>query len=223
MGGQIKVAIRLHDGEMICDTRWTNALPSLLNSWDMVLGDDPNYLRDYAHESDLNRSNEDQFIAPSGYGLVVIDAMTKTIWSANGYMSPGQIATAHIILMRPREGLDGFVPPKPAQPELAYFQRFMDEGRITAYDDQTDTRVKLPVVPGRDIVEECYALRKRDNEEDTFFMLHLDLSPWRVMDYRETREGYEEMCRALQESDFPMRDIDLVAFHAAIEEKFRHD
>ncbi len=215
MGGTIKVAIRLHDGSVTSDTRWTNNMPTWINSIEMV-NDDAEYLRAYAHQPSDHRG-DDHTIAPYGYGLVLIDAITHTIYSCNGYSQPGQIIPAKISNHED-------------DPEsVANWKALMDAGRLSAVDGHHPDvpPIILPMVPGRGPVEEAYALRELEGDwkspDRRFYDINIDLSPWRVIDYRESREGCELMRLHIKDSGFPFTEADDRAWDEYMKEKFDED
>lgn len=215
MGGTIKVAIRLHDESVVSDTRWTNNMPTWINSIEMV-NDDADYLRQYAEQESSHRG-DDHTIAPYGYGLVLIDAITHTIYSCNGYSLPGQITPAKIVIHA-------------EDPEaVANWKALMDAGRLSAVDvyHPTVPPILLPMVPGRGPVDEAYAVRQleRDHEdgERRLYMINIDLSPWRVLDYHESREGCELMRQHIKDSGFPFTEADDRAWDEYMKEKFDED
>jgi len=109
MGGLVKVIVRKEDGEIISMNRWTSGLPCILhepkiyfgdkNSLDMYLKPYSDALADYEKHKDdekfeINMTSSCIFeghdnLAPVDYGIVVLDFMTKTLISCNGYSNNG--------------------------------------------------------------------------------------------------------------------------------------
>jgi len=100
MGGVIALTVRLPDGKEYRMERWTNILPSIIHApkfWngDPAIWKDP--LEHWVRESAKKAKGETiisswqmykhPFLAPSEYGILVIDYTTMTIVSAQGYES----------------------------------------------------------------------------------------------------------------------------------------
>ena len=207
MGGTIKVAIRLHDGSVTTDTRWTNNMPTWSNDIAMTR-DDPDYLREYAEQESTHRG--ETTVSPYSYGLVVIDALTHTIYEANTYSQPGVTTPAHIVN---RKG----------DPESeANWQALMDAGSLSAVNLYTPDAepIPLPMEPGRGVVDECFAVRQLERDSTAFYMINIDLAPWKIIHFNPDQPGFEDMRRTLKADGFPMNDADDAAWDAEIKELF---
>lgn len=92
MGGQINVAFRFSDGEACCFDRWTNNV-GVLSKIEILDGDEQpvrDYIamcrnNDYVVDHDYN--GKPVRVSTSGYGLILIDFVSKTIIDSNGYTS----------------------------------------------------------------------------------------------------------------------------------------
>lgn len=85
MGGSIALTLRTRDGQVFKQHRWTNPLPFFTKNPHFFEEDNDDYIEEY-----LNRENDDEpwrFLAPMGYGLVVIDFQKKRLLSMQGYCS----------------------------------------------------------------------------------------------------------------------------------------
>lgn len=109
MGGLVKVIVRKENGEIISMNRWTSGLPCILHDPKIYLGNKSAldmYLKPYFDAvTDYERHTEDKKfeinmtstcifdghdnLAPVEYGIVVLDFMTKTLISCNGYSNRG--------------------------------------------------------------------------------------------------------------------------------------
>lgn len=92
MGGQINMAFRFSDGEACCFDRWTNNM-GVLSNIDILDGDEQpvrDYIamcrnNDYIVDPDYN--GKPVRVSTSGYGLALIDFVSKTIIDCNCYTS----------------------------------------------------------------------------------------------------------------------------------------
>jgi hypothetical protein len=109
MGGLVKVIVRKEDGQIISMNRWTSGLPCILHDPKIYFGDESAlnmYLKAYSdaladyekHKDDkkfeINMTSSCIFeghdnLAPVDYGIVVLDFITKTLISCNGYSNNG--------------------------------------------------------------------------------------------------------------------------------------
>jgi hypothetical protein len=126
MGGTVALTLRAADGAEYRMARSTNILPwavtnrALLDGapvhWEAVLAQWRAMMADYArgrasgrfdHAMTKAYASESGILAPIHYGLVVVDALTRTILSCQGYSTPGQVPVptvqlALLGLRRPR-------------------------------------------------------------------------------------------------------------------------
>ena len=108
MGGSLAVTLILENGNMHKMERWTNTLPDFVNNLKFIQKDSKhvqNYLEawflmksdwelngpDGPFEQKMTKVYFPYFeMAPSGYGLVVIDMMKNKIYSQQSYDYPGK-------------------------------------------------------------------------------------------------------------------------------------
>jgi hypothetical protein len=86
MGGQIAVAFRFADASVECYEVWTNPMPVWLKSREVIVDKDESYVRAYINEC-VAAGDPVIPLAPSGYGLVVIDFLKGQFMSMQGYTS----------------------------------------------------------------------------------------------------------------------------------------
>lgn len=107
MGGAVNVVVREKNGRVHKMCRWTNNICSYLYSSEIATNPDK-LLKEYIkarHKSDYD--SLDTTFSPDGYGLIVIDNMTKTIMSHQDYTSFDETTGAKYNLdFRLRETLD---------------------------------------------------------------------------------------------------------------------
>ena len=89
MGGSINMAFRFADGEAICFEGWTNSVVSLSN---LSILDSDHIVRNYAKQyQEIYADDKNALygkakpLSTSGYGLILIDYISKTIIDANDY------------------------------------------------------------------------------------------------------------------------------------------
>lgn len=90
MGGAVKVVVRESDGTVHNMCRWTNNLTWWLHRPEFITNPDK-LLKEYIEaKKDSAYYSENDTLSPEGYGLVVIDAVTKTILSHQDYTDLNQ-------------------------------------------------------------------------------------------------------------------------------------
>lgn len=87
MGGSVNVAIRLSNGDTTCNEHWTNPISYWLKRPALYASDQGarEYLAEYAALHATDGYGHPKPLSNAEYGLVVIDYVTKTILSNNGY------------------------------------------------------------------------------------------------------------------------------------------
>lgn len=197
MGGAVKVAIRLEDGSVHSEVRWTNALNPWLHSPRLI--DEPDaLLREYlAQPSQWNTG--DTTLTPDDYGLVVIDAVTKSIYSYQDYSIFGNTSATRIIIC---DDVD-----------LACFQEFRNRGLLSAFDDDDNPTGHFKGETTLTVREEAV----QANREKTFVSIVIDLSPWTLKQH-EQYVPFETL-EYLESEGFPVTEADKVAWAAWIEEE----
>lgn len=197
MGGMIKIATRLHDGSIHTDTRWTNAFPWWLNHLEMA-NDNPEHLKAFADNESSYRTGDSR-VSPTGYGLIVVDAITHTIYTSNDYDTPGKTDTVMIMNRKNDE---------------PHWQEMRDRGLLHLYDGATNERMVGyfdPETP-RDVFEEAkevWGLREdpsNDFARRKWTRIHIELGPWKVKQFGEKPK--QDMLDALIADGWPITDED---------------
>ena len=81
MGGTVAVTVRKEDGTVIPMHRWTNSLPYWIKTRKFI--ENPSKtMEEYIYQ---DQEDSEAFVAPEGYGLVVIDLKEKKILSYQDY------------------------------------------------------------------------------------------------------------------------------------------
>jgi hypothetical protein len=118
MGGNLAITLILEDGKTYKMDRWTNTFPNFVNNMKFIRKDPihiQNYLKSWLEmKEDWGKNGPDgpfEFnmtnvyfphfeMAPSEYGLVVLDMQKNKIYSQQGYATPGH---SHRVLERLEE------------------------------------------------------------------------------------------------------------------------
>jgi hypothetical protein len=91
MGGAVAFATRFSNGEVGCMDVWTNPLPYLIKTKQVMLDRDEDAVRTHykecreVMERDGTPMHEDAPLAPLGYGLVVLDFKANVLLSMQNY------------------------------------------------------------------------------------------------------------------------------------------
>ena len=223
MGGQINIAARFNDGDAICVDGWTNFIPRMVMNETTLSGDDS-----VVRETLLETLRHDSYAGPqpfraSGYGIVVIDFIDRTIHSMQGYTNFGERKIlANFVDLR-RSGWVGN-----EQEKLEAMMTFHETGAIESYEVHPTEEGRSLIEAGRRRVVESageiiepYALGldklvelvKHDtvqflqNKERDMPIVEIDVAPFRVFNHPE--EGsLTDMKKHLRDAGFPLTKAD---------------
>lgn len=111
MGGTISVVYREKEDKTYNMLRWTNVLPSFCQSFDLYSNNLTEFSRHFLHSWEIMKQDYEKnhdskkfehnmtdayfpwdHAAPSGYGILVIDALNKTIMHSQGYSNFGTVS-----------------------------------------------------------------------------------------------------------------------------------
>jgi hypothetical protein len=226
MGGVIGFTLREENGTEYRMSRWTNWTPwaidninlahkspehieAILNQWktQMALPEDQ---RHWAYC--------DPFLAPSEYGLVVVDLMKNKILDCNHYHRFGTIFRGTLDLDLHEKTLKGFEKAISMQDTNLYsFWQFYKEKRIKdfeLYNPETG-----PYSYGKDInsftVKDFvdlfsiqWNIRQVDEPPNPLLYGHfiLDMSPFEVVRFDESAEGWTKFRQAILDLGFVLTD-----------------
>lgn len=212
MGGTVAVTIRFEDGTVEPMGRWTNSLPGFFQDVKFVKKDQSHldeYLRDWFEMKDdwdkNHKSGRFEFpmtpcygnwrhIAPTGYGLVVIDYKTETILSMQGYSSLNTFHSSRI-LMNNNESRE----------EIAEAIKHFVENGHAYYILRTDFE-GLHRKKYIGTIEEFIIWNEKNWHE--IFQIEFDLTPWKIIHIDETQEGAKAFFEKLIELDFDIPEAD---------------
>ncbi|RYF12168.1 MAG: hypothetical protein EOO77_17910 [Oxalobacteraceae bacterium] len=180
MGGLIKVAVRFPDGEVITNLRHTNPLPYWIRHPKLIASDEA-HLRTYANR---NNSEEgiDSRLAPISYGLVVVDMMTKTVFTMNEYSNFGDIVLLSREGMEERFGLD-------EEPQGESFRTLLADGRLSIVVRPKTTNAPEQSIPLRCDPDRFDVTTKGFRDDDNsklgnfYAKIGIDYAPWRIRDF----------------------------------------
>lgn len=153
MGGNLAITLILENGKTYKMDRWTNSFPNFVNHMKFI-EKDPNHIAEYLHswlemKEDWEKNGPNgpfEFnmtdvyfphfeMAPTEYGLVVIDMKKNKIYSQQGYSSPGKSYRN----LRKKQMIDhaAFYDDYDKE-ELERLQKLEDDGRIDVTHDFGD-------------------------------------------------------------------------------------
>lgn len=216
MGGSINMAFRFSDGSACCFDRWTNNISvlsevSLLDGDEQIVHDYIAMCRNNDFVYDPHATGRPVRLSTSGYGLVLIDFMTKIIIDANGYRKIfGDLQAFEI-----RDENDPKLSSMDADQKqwACRWTRLLREaitsGRDVLETERTvirkkdgSTEITDPVVRRYNQLSDMDGIIKKANddrysfeEKDTFFTYSVDTSPWT---YHKLSDSAEDRRLALQ-------------------------
>ena len=85
MGGCIPIAARFNNGDVICVDGWTNFMPDMIKNQATLSGDDSVVRKTLTEIITMDGYEGLQPFRAYGYGMVVIDFISKQIHSMQGY------------------------------------------------------------------------------------------------------------------------------------------
>jgi len=196
--------------------RWTNILPDTLNNLRLIEKDSA-YIQDsvktwYEMKADYEAHNEDgqfehamspiygdhPFLAPVGYGLVVVDMVNNQILDYQGYTSIGRISSVSIRSDITENECGGhtllYIGPEERRPKqkgvhnafnsddeysaAMRFRKLYEAGRIPSAIDQTSRECLSLDGKSLDQIAEMIMSKK-------YYTFPIAMSPFQITEYRE--------------------------------------
>ena len=217
MGGTINIAARFNDGEAICIDGWTNFIPNMVMNDTTLSGDDS-----VVRETLLEVANHQNYDGPqpfraSGYGIVVIDFIDKTIHSMQGYTNfSGDRMLAHFMDFN-QSGWKG-------EGQIKGMEKFLESGDLSEYKvipseegrsliqaqrlrlvSMDGERVEPRAISEQEMVdlirENTGQLLKSEGKGGPF--VEVDITPFIVIDYPENTP-LTSMKNNLRKAGFPL-------------------
>lgn len=181
MGGAITVVYRRPTGEVISRIKWTNYLPSLFTDVRFFAKNDE-WLMEYMNEgNDFHENTPEAFsqmpIAPSEYGIVVIDFIKDLIISWNHYCSP--CCFNHYWIENP----DMFDPSP-----VSHIEELIKHKKIRGIEFnvfKTSEKAFLPLDSCKSFKEMADAVAAFKKKEDMFGYAQLDISPFSIKTFNK--------------------------------------
>lgn len=203
MGGSINIAARFNNGDTICVDGWTNIMPGMICNNTTLSGDDS-----IVRETLMTVAGHHSYAGPqpfraSGYGIVVIDFISRAIHSMQGYTSFNCKLPLWLLDM----GATGWQGDVYVNVLGDVGKELLDAGRVRIYnpDGPRDGEV-LTQASAIEILDED-ARRTMAAKDKLFWNLLIDTAPFKVHDYDEGGRLIA-MKSALSEAGFPLRVID---------------
>lgn len=240
MGGTIRVILREENGTIHKMFRWTNSFPWFVNHMGLV-NKDPKHLKaymrayvemkiDYLKNKDKpDVEGEEKFenfmtsayfpeadwIAPAGYGLLVIDYMKDKILSCQGYSHVGNVDMGKLRMALDDSEENRFIRSGMIQDdEIESYKTMLEEGRIAEHvmwdlkeeGFVSHNRTKEEILGFTSI--NFYEDKSEEARELKWSHFKLDLNPWEVFNYDESVEGYAEFKEKMVELGFEFTEED---------------
>lgn len=216
MGGVIGFTLRQEDGKEYRMSRWTNWTPWAIDNIELVRKSPKHIeeiLQEWKEDASLPEGKKSwvyryPFLAPSDYGLVVVDLLNNKILDCNGYHRFGETNISALSLELMTNGIDAFLDEKKGY-DAARFYHFFKENRIK---DALlwDVENKKFVSYGRDInqlsLEEFVDLISQDKSPLKYARFMLDMSPFEVLTFPESPKGFADFRQAVLDLGFVLTE-----------------
>lgn len=226
MGGVLGVTFRLEDASEFRMSMWTNESPWAIDNV-RIPNKDPEHIKgiidQWNEESTKPKPHwayNEPFLAPSEYGLVVVDFLKNKILDCNHYHAFGFLNNINIVneyrhfeknLSRWREELKDLTEEQLIEnifsegDDLKQLYEFFKEGRIkdiVSYYPEEETyksvlkdgekanELSLLEVFNRFVKPLVDYYNNRDDNDPPFYYFKLDLSPFELITFPESREGW---------------------------------
>lgn len=209
MGGTLAFTLRKEDGEEHRMSRWTNWMPEVIDNISLVNKDPAHIdfiLKNWIDQRSLPESERhwayhSPYLAPSEYGLVVVDLQKNFILDCNGYHSFGSVSGISLKLALMHSRKDKMQAFHKKEGEASRFYEFYKAGRIKQVQVVTGGRTQ--------IIEEDvnkWPLEKIVSElvevDHDFVDFKLDMSPFNLVTFAQGHRGYVLMKQAILELGF---------------------
>jgi hypothetical protein len=237
--------LREEDGTEHRTSTWTNSSPGKIDNVKLA-HKDTNHVKEifsFWEESLLHKDDDDDytywschepFLAPSEYGLVVVDFVNNKILDCNGYHLFGAItATSVSIEINTIEMDDDFnLVSKANYNLLSDFTSKHKDSPPRLYDFYKERRIKDFVVYnqrtgrydsiGENLndwtIEQIADLIKNGGDKSRFGHFVLDMSPFEVITFPQNRIGYAAQRQAILDLGFVLTEEEEQIWKEAIEE-----
>lgn len=237
MGGSIAVTVRRANGENIRMCKWTNTLPGFFKNIDWIDGKEQHldeYLKSWydrrapdSHSDQSSRSEQfhsnrtpvyapHSFLAPTGYGLVVIDYQTKTVLSMQGYSTLIELFSSDFDSLNTIgffNVLEDYFN-KEIHKHQTRIQRLLERGLVFSLNILDGKLTQIP-----DFETAHQLLNSKNGRYLRFFM---QPDPWRILPFEESSKGVQELKKAVLELGFSLTDKEQ-ALWSKFEQRYLED
>ncbi len=211
MGGPINILIRWENGETTSFEAWTNPMPYWFSNLKLIENTEA-HLKEYVEA-------RERFVpvskGPEGYGLVVIDVMTKQILNMQGYTSFASIYGTGCQIEIPYDTPKNTKFDQLVFSEGSYILRlkqFFDAGRVSElkrWDSNKECHINesLESYFGKKVTfDDIYnKISERDNGFHVDFILNMD--PWVISSFSEN-SGSKDFKQRLVDMNFVFTESD---------------
>lgn len=226
MGGTIRVILREEDGKINNMFRWTNSFPAFLKSTKFINKDKEhlnNYMASYFEmKEDWEKNHEsgnfefnmtsvyfptDDSISPCDYGILVIDYMTETVVSMQGYSCPFNIYGNELISIFDEKKRELNIKSNcTSKEELEDYQKMIDEGIIGScleFKDEIGKWVERKIEK-----HEIPLLIEKYKNNIFALKFVINISPWKTFHFQENKEDAIKAKEKIAELGFKYNEED---------------
>lgn len=224
MGGSIGFTIREKNGQEHRVCRWTNQMTYFIDDYKFFDEDKEhfsNYLESWKSMRDdylaskknkqpckLNMSDvyaPYPYLAPMGYGLVVVDYQTKKILSMQSYRFFGKIDCLELsnALEHPKW--------KDSIYSIDNFEKLFDSGRIKKVvgftSDNKKTTIDITNFSKQKIFDVMQTKQFEENQkvdDIEWFRFCIEPDPWQIIKFEESQSGLEAFKKEIHELGFSL-------------------
>lgn len=191
MGGPVNIAVRLDDGKVISKDCYTSGISALFDN-------DRFFRGDIFLLNELLVGLDNAPLAPDGYGLVVGDYQTQTIYSMQHYTNVGEFGIAGIMI-----SMNGMITTDNEEfLDHVRFMRLLKQGYISLaklYDSE------LTVIR---VENNEHGLSLLNKYKKSFGSFIVDYPKWKVINFDESVEGIVEFKQKLEDIGFNLNSSD---------------
>jgi hypothetical protein len=204
MGGSIAIAARFNDGEAICIDGWTNFIPRMVMN-DVTLSGDDSVVRATLMEAAAHEAySGPRPFGEHGYGIVVIDFVSRMIHSKQGYTGFTEKMPSQLLELNECGWRDGPEGPHYVQVLSEEAKAMLDAGRVrkTSIDGEPCEPVLLDQEASLAMLREEFVAFMSGGSKP-FVGLTIDTAPFTIHDHPECGT-LTAMREDLRDAGFPL-------------------
>jgi hypothetical protein len=199
MGGHIPIAARFNDGQAICVDGYTNFIPNMIMNDTTLSGDDSVVKKTLLEVASHERYNGPQLFRAYGYGMLVIDFVTREIHSMQGYTSFSEKTLTQMFDVNASRWIDGkFVKVLSEQGKS-----LIEAGRVYLLDDDRNEIIEQLTCEKAFELSERETKKFMDGEGYEINFLKITLNPFAEKTYEEGT-GFTQLREAMKQNAFPL-------------------